>query len=123
MVFLAGVLITAHEVIPHHHHFDSVYAHSNDAEDHCTEPGTDKNHEDNPIHCHAFNEIYVDRVNNESVSLEIYLPINDFYFFDIDLNESTEYYKKSRILPSRQSTPKETYLQKDSPLRGPPFFA
>ena len=45
------LMFFAHGIFPHNHHFDSIYDHSRQAD----------HNEDIPRHCHAFNDLVVDR--------------------------------------------------------------
>lgn len=67
-IWLTGPMFFAHG-ITHHHHFDSVFEHSQQC-------GHDDGHsENNPAHCHAFNDLIVDKT---TVSFSI-LSFPDHY--------------------------------------------
>tara|TARA_R110001583_G_scaffold10417_12_gene47977 strand:- start:37064 stop:37462 length:399 start_codon:yes stop_codon:yes gene_type:complete len=53
LILIAGLIIFAHAVIPHHHHFDSIDAHSENSE--CKTSNSDMHSENPETHCHAFN--------------------------------------------------------------------
>ncbi len=54
LTFLAGLIILAHAVVPHHHH--SEITHSPEEESLCESPVQEKQtSEQNDSHCHAFN--------------------------------------------------------------------
>ena len=54
LTFLAGLIILAHAVVPHHHH--SEITHSPEEESICESPVQEKQtSEQNDSHCHAFN--------------------------------------------------------------------
>ena len=59
--FLAGLIILAHAVVPHHHHFELI--HSSGQESTCEIPAQEKNTEAQDSHCHAFNIIVSDKTN------------------------------------------------------------
>ncbi len=55
LFWFIGVTVLLHAFIPHHHHFDTVYEH------HANQTGQNSNqHEDSPLHCHAFNRLLID---------------------------------------------------------------
>ena len=54
-ILIAGLIIFAHAVIPHHHHFDSIEAHPENLE--CETTNWDRHNENPDTHCHAFNLI------------------------------------------------------------------
>ena len=51
--FLAGLIILAHAVVPHHHHFELL--HSAQEKSTCENSTHDENSENPNSHCHAFN--------------------------------------------------------------------
>ena len=64
ITFLAGLIILAHTVVPHHHHFELI--HSSEQEPTCENPSQEKNNESPGSHCHAFNILLSERTNNFS---------------------------------------------------------
>ncbi len=57
---ISVLIMFFHSVIPHHHHFDSLFTHFEKV--HSPEKGCNGNGEDSPGHCHAFNELAVDKI-------------------------------------------------------------
>jgi len=53
MLWFAGAFIIGHAVTPHHHHYDLLSDHHN------SRSHTEHHSEDNPLHCHAFNELII----------------------------------------------------------------
>ncbi len=54
LMWLIGLMFFTHAVIPHQHHFDSIYEHNQHGSTHNSEP-----HEESPLHCHAFNDLII----------------------------------------------------------------
>ena len=59
-IWLTGLMFFTHGITPHHHHFDSVFEHSQQA------GHADEHSEDNPLHCHAFNDLTIDKAGISS---------------------------------------------------------
>lgn len=64
--FLAGLIILAHAVVPHHHHFE--LNHSSEQESTCEIPEQEKNTENPDSHCHALNTLVTERTTNSSLN-------------------------------------------------------
>ncbi len=76
LVLLAGLVILAHFLIPHHHHFDDLR--SPHVYTTCT-GDLPEHQDDNPqVHCHAFNLLVNQRVNSLVIQL---LPQSDFHCY------------------------------------------
>ena len=63
--FLAGLIILAHTVVPHHHHFE--ISHSSEEESACEVPVHGQNQEKPDTHCHAFNILVSERASTISL--------------------------------------------------------
>ena len=59
--FLAGLIILAHTVVPHHHHFE---LRSSEQESTCECTSQEKNKENPVSHCHVFNILAVGKTTN-----------------------------------------------------------
>lgn len=76
--FLAGLIILAHAVVSHHHHFELT--HSSEQESTCENSAQKKNAENPDSHCHAFNILVSGKTTissfNNSLSdyFSFYLP-------------------------------------------------
>jgi len=82
---LAGIIIFAHTVIPHHHHFDSIEAHPENLE--CETSNPDKHNENPEAHCHAFNII----ITNSGSDLTIQSSPSPKFNVDLfDIKTSTD---------------------------------
>jgi hypothetical protein len=81
---LASLVIFTHAILPHHHHFDSLFSHhEEEASDSCHQ----ENHpEDKAEHCHAFNDLVVEKIRHSKTVTPIVkvlsdaMTINDFSF-------------------------------------------
>jgi len=118
LILIAGLFIFAHAVIPHHHHFDSIEAHSENLE--CETTNSDRHNENPDTHCHAFNFIISEKSSDIVVnSLAVSYPHFDLFNIgvkpDIALNindvKTTNYFGIS--------PPKPIFLSTHS-LRAPP---
>jgi len=75
--FLAGLIILAHAVVPHHHHFELT--HSSGQESTCEIPAQEKNTETQDSHCHAFNILVSEKTSTTALNQSLtdhfeYLP-------------------------------------------------
>ncbi len=70
-ILFAGLIFFSHAVIPHNHHFNPVL-YSNQQSNH-----EDGHSENSPLHCHAFNDLAVDKLvittNNISILKTVFL--------------------------------------------------
>lgn len=66
--FFAGLIILAHAVVPHHHHFEGT--HSSEQELTCESPAQEKSNEEEntDFHCHAFNILIVEKTTQSSLN-------------------------------------------------------
>jgi len=64
--FLAGLIILAHVVVPHDHHFDTT--HSSAKESSCESSSQDENTENSYPHCHALNILVSEKANTSSLN-------------------------------------------------------
>lgn len=63
---LAGLIILAHAVVPHHHHFE--ISHSSEDESACETPVQAQNTEKPDTHCHAFNILVSEKTSTTSLN-------------------------------------------------------
>jgi len=77
LILIAGIIIFAHAVIPHHHHFDSIEAHPENLE--CENTIPDKHNENPDTHCHAFNLI----VSEKAIDIVVNSPTESNFHFDL----------------------------------------
>ena len=77
-IFLAGLIILAHAVVPHHHHFELTHSSGQDST--CESSAQKKNNENTDSHCHAFNLLVSEKTTNSSLNnslseyFSFYLP-------------------------------------------------
>jgi hypothetical protein len=121
VALIAGSVIAGHELVPHHHHYDSVYTHEQN--DDCeTENETLPDSSSPSQHCHALNEIFVGKLNPNQ-SLVQFVPefsgLRHSIFTSL-ISENGDL----RLIPfSFQSAQPLYLLCTDSPLRAPPAIA
>jgi len=118
LVLIAGIIIFAHAVVPHHHHFDSINSHSQNS--HCETSNPEK-HGDNPeTHCHALNIVVSEKPGNLTVAaLIVSQPAIDLSI--TQTKPDLELTRNSLILPIPFgfSPPEQIFLTNHS-LRAPP---
>lgn len=111
-IWLTGLMFFSHGVTPHHHHFDSLFEHS-DSSGHS---------DDNPSHCHAFNDLVADNTGISISNFSIYnnitglFPENDSYFRNTENSFGIINWSKqdNRLIKS--------VFPESSPTRGSPAF-
>lgn len=75
--FLAGLIILAHAVVPHHHHFELTRSPAQESS--CESSSQKKNTETPVSHCHAFNVLVSAKTSTTSLNNSI----SDNFNFDI----------------------------------------
>ena len=108
VLLIVGLIIFTHSVIPHDHHYDF----SSDVEHH---------HNDNPIHCHYFNNIDSDKVRtnnftNTMKELPVLYAVILSNLFDLDLHSQV-----NNFISLNDNTPYYCVLISNSPTRGSPL--
>ena len=123
LLWLAGLVIFLHEVIPHHHHTHSAFIHHYSAGHEACDHSEDHSGpaDDCSTHCHAFNDITVERQTpidfsrpEFSFDPDLFLPINLISGY-VEAEESFCY-----VYFADSSGP-ELFLISVAPHRGPPF--
>lgn len=118
LILIAGLIICAHAVIPHHHHFDSIEAHPENLE--CETTNTDSHNENPDTHCHALNIVVSEKANRRAVTVTIALkPFLDL--FTVPHKPDLKLTIKEIIQPIYLgvSPPEQIFLTNHS-LRAPP---
>ena len=118
MILIAGLIIFAHAVIPHHHHFDSREAFSENLE--CETTNTES-HNDNPdAHCHAFNLIISEKGNDLTTRSATASNFNsDLFYIITDFDFASKLNEVNHTHCFTHPTHKQIFLTNIS-LRGPP---
>jgi len=123
-LWLAGLVIFSHEIIPHHHHFHSAYTSSHlDHEGGCGhDHENDSSSDSTENHCHAFNDITVERQTVVKISQpQIYsfpgLFVAPFYLTDGPVSdEGVNYYCKTEF------SDRDDFILFPVLRRGPPLI-
>jgi len=107
-----------HSVIPHHHHFDSIYSHQNDKLNQSIETSSNPDNENS--HCHAFNDFtFDDIVPNNSI---LVIKILDNLFSKITTGTYTnEIQYKNEYIHFKECIKIESPILFNFSLRGPPI--
>ncbi|MFC0876194.1 hypothetical protein ACE01N_06350 [Saccharicrinis sp. FJH2] len=119
-ILLSGILISAHELIPHHHHFDSVYSHTSESPFKNIDDNQHSDHEDSSTHCHAFNDSFVDRILTARYNF-----VQPEFVFIALINTETEIQPdicRTNIFAFNPVDFKQHNFPDSDPLRGPPQF-
>ena len=118
---MAGLIVLAHTVVPHHHHFEIT--HSADEKSACESSTQDNKTEKDDSDCHAFNLLVSEKTPNSSLNQSL----SDYFsFFFTGITADIE------ISPLQNITPifwdfKAIFLKQffitAHTLRGPPAIA
>lgn len=73
--FLAGLILFAHAVVPHHHHFEIT--HSSEKEAACETPVQGQNPDVPAPHCHAFNVL----ISENTITTSLNHSLSDHFNF------------------------------------------
>jgi len=114
---MAGLIILAHAVVPHHHHFE--FAHSSGQESTCESSGN----ETPDSHCYAFNILVSGKTSNSSLNFSL-AEYFSFYLPGIIANIETPSFRE--LIPAyfgyRATFLKQFFVTAQS-LRAPPATA
>lgn len=114
-------MVTAHEIVPHHHHYDSVYSH--EEFDPC-ETDHDKHDEqqNSSEHCHAFNESIVDWTDYSKINFHPITRLLEVILISPEILERFDncYFEYQFTY---DISPFIHYIFHESPLRAPPALA
>jgi hypothetical protein len=118
LILIAGLIIFAHAVIPHHHHFDSIEAHPENLK--CETTNSDRHNENPDTHCHAFN-IIVSEKSSDIVVISSTVSHLHFDLFNIGIKPDIALYINDvrTTIYFGFSPPKPIFLSTHS-LRAPP---
>lgn len=112
MLLFAGIVIFAHSIIPHDHHFDMNIEAEHQQEQH-------ENH-DSPLHCHFLNDIVFDKVVisfNQTVVKNI--PALNAILFSLNNSDEQAANHYLSIIKSDNLPDYQVFLA-HSPTRGSP---
>jgi hypothetical protein len=118
MILIAGLIIFAHAVIPHHHHFDSRETLPENLE--CETANTDRHNENPDTHCHAFNLIISERGDDLTIHSATASNFNiDLFYFNADFDFASKLNEVNHTHCFIFSPHKQIFLTNIS-LRAPP---
>jgi len=118
-LWLAGLAMNAHLIIPHDHHLADTYSHQ---EDTCPVSNGETSHSSGfPIHCHAFNDL-------TSEKARMYLISENIQYNDIAINSFFDPFAFELQVPcitiyDLQKPFPDSHLPGLSPLRAPPSLS
>ena len=120
-IFLAGLIILAHAVVPHHHHFELT--HSSVQESNCESSSQDNNTETPDSHCHAFNILASGKSTISSLNISLSEHFS-FYLAGIIVNiETSPVQNLITTFFGYQSSFKKQFFITAQSLRAPPVIA
>ncbi len=113
LVWLISLMFLSHALIPHHHHYDSVFEHHQGHD-------SDKQHsEDDASHCHAFNQLVTIKIQLTSDKYSIQKSLSAlasiFSFDEIIIETNT-------ALINQKTPNNKQVFYPDYPTRGSPSF-
>ena len=116
-LWVTALVIMSHSVTPHQHHFDSVIECNHEVNQ------AINNTDSSPLHCHAFNILFIEKTEVSADKISIvdnvpgFIALNEIYIQCLDdkLWESIKARAKDDCLPYQ-------FFLKDSPTRGSPFI-
>jgi hypothetical protein len=119
--FLAGLVVLAHAVVPHHHNFELT--HSSDQESSCEIPLQGNSSETPDSHCHALNILASEKSTNTSLNHSL----SDYFIFYPDgINSNIELPPVNNltetIFDHQVNFLKQFFFSAHS-LRAPPVYA
>lgn len=117
-MLLAGLIILAHQVLPHRHHYSVCFELENHSLHHYNH--LENSHND-PVHCHAFNELFAEKSLALKIKKQVQQASTDLLLLaGINL---PEIFSGQPIHITCPTPGEETgALLVDSPLRAPPAF-
>ncbi|VAW20778.1 hypothetical protein MNBD_BACTEROID01-1131 [hydrothermal vent metagenome] len=116
-LWLAGLIIFSHAITPHHHHFSPIVNYSHQVNHKDNPP------EDNPFHCHSFNNLAIDKVeviSNKSSSIKI---ISDIAIINSTCFQYSKNPRKRICFSTNNDCLLNIVFLKNSPTRGSPAIA
>jgi hypothetical protein len=119
--YFAGLIILAHSIVPHHHHFEST--NSPAQEPNCESSGQENSNEDPVSHCHAFNILVSKRITNSSLN-QSFSEYFSFYLAggNVNIEASTVRNITAQTFGHQAVFIKQFFFTARS-LRGPPAIA
>ena len=115
-LWLAGLALSAHLLLPHDHHFADTFSNQ---DENCPASNNKSNHHSGfPMHCHAFNDLTSEKaityviakyIQSDNISTGC---IPDIFTFNLPISGIT--------ITSNSETVPVSYLPGLSPLRAPP---
>ena len=114
LVWLISLMLLSHVLIPHHHHYDSVFEHQQNHDN-------DKQHsEDNATHCHAFNQLDIIKIqltSDKSSIQKSFSSLASNSSFDAVIIETN-----TALLTFQKTLYNKQVFYPDYPTRGSPSF-
>jgi hypothetical protein len=118
LILIAGLIICAHAVIPHHHHFDSIEAHPENLE--CETTNSDSHNENPDTHCHALNIVVSEKPSNIAVNSSLVSQLHfDLFSIEAKPDLALSFNGGTKVFYFGFSPYKQIFLTNHS-LRAPP---
>lgn len=118
LILIAGIIIFAHAVVPHHHHFDTIHAHPEHLE--CETSNSDSHNENPDTHCHALNIIVSEKSSNSALNSSFVSQLHfDLFSSETKPEIAFNFNGGTKFVYLGFSPPKQIFLTNHS-LRAPP---
>lgn len=118
LILIAGIIIFAHTVVPHHHHFDTIEAHPDNSE--CKTSNSDRHGENPETHCHALNIIVSEKLSYAVVKSSLVTQLHfDLFNIETKLDIALNINDVIHVIYFGFSPYKQIFLSNHS-LRAPP---
>ncbi len=119
--FLAGLIILAHTIAPHHHHFD--FNDSSVQELTCHNTSQDESPEEQDFHCYAFNVMVSEKTSNSSGNNSL-LDFFNNYVLKLNLKIEIPFFTTiTATFLDYQAVFLHQYFISARSLRAPPAFS
>ena len=113
-LLIIGLVIFSHSILPHDHHYENHLETTN-------EEHQEKNEkEQEPFHCHFFNDIVINKITSSSQSIVKPISLFILYITNISFNFTEGFFNKS-FTSQIFHFPDRLFLSKNSPTRGSPL--
>jgi len=113
-LLITGLVILSHSILPHDHHYDN---HLETTHEEHQEKNTSGNE---PIHCHFFNDIVIEKVSISHKSIVKPISLFILYITNISFNFTEDLGHKS-FTNQAFHFPSKLFLSENSPTRGSPL--
>jgi len=113
-LLITGLVMFSHSLIPHDHHYDNHLETTNEEYQEKNEKGQE------PIHCHFFNDIVIEKISISHKSIVKPISLFIVYITNISFDFTEDLVNKS-FTNQAFHFPDKIFLSPNSPTRGSPL--